>query len=189
MSLSSLEAPATPNLPKFLAKTGYENPADPNKTNFMDKDPEGLNFFQRLAATPATQHAFSKGKEGLAAGKADWTGIFETESLLRGFDLAGEGVFVVELGGSNGQDISRLLDRHPKLPAGSLVLQDLPGVLQLAKVPEKITVLPHDFFTPQPIRGLSPSTSAHELVRLMIACLTRCPGVFFARLSSRLGRY
>lgn len=124
----------------------------------MDVHPEGLNFFQSLATSAEAQLAFGKGMEGLAAGKADWTGIYDTKALLDGFDLAGGGAFLVELGGSHGQDITRLLNRHPELPAGSLVLQDLPDVLQPVKVPEKITVLPHDFFTPQPIRGPSPSS-------------------------------
>lgn len=150
---NSINAPANSNLPKFLAKTAYENPADPTNSNFMDADPDGLTFFQRMAASPETQLAFTKGMEGLAAIKADWTQIYDTKSLLEGFDLSGDGVFVVELGGSHGQDISRLLARHPELPAGSLVLQDLPDVLQLAKVSEKIKLLPHDFFKPQPIRG------------------------------------
>lgn len=94
--------------------------------------------------------------EGLATDKTDWTDIYtETQALLDGFDPNGGGVFMVDLGGGHGLDTARLLSRYPDLPAGSLVVQDLPDVLKLAKVPEKITLCPYDFFTPQPIQGMS----------------------------------
>lgn len=121
----------------------------------MDIHPEGLNFFHSLATSPQAQLAFAKDMEGLAAGKVDWTKIYDTNQLLDGYDLAGDGAFLVELGGSHDHDITRLLNRHLELPAGRLVLQDLPDVLQFVNVHEKIIVLPHDFFTPQPIQGRS----------------------------------
>lgn len=147
--------PAVSNFPKFLANTGYENPEDPFKTNFADVDPEGMTFFQRMAASPEVNFGFIKAMEGLAADKAPWTEIYtDTQALLDGLDKSTSDVFLVDIGGGHGLDISRLLSRHPELPDGSLVLQDLPDVLNFAKVSEKITLLPHDFFKPQPVQGL-----------------------------------
>lgn len=155
MHVHSLDNPAPQNFPKFLAKTGYENPEDPAQTNYADVDPEGLTFFQRMEASPEVNFGFIRSMEGLAAEKAPWTDVYtDTPALLEGFDKTISDVFLVDIAGGPGLDISRTLARHPELPAGSLVLQDLPGVVKLAKVSEEITLMPHDFFRPQPIKGL-----------------------------------
>lgn len=159
------------NLPNFLKETGYENPEDPAATNYADADPDGLSFSERLEASPEAQYAFVKIMEGLAANKAEWMDIYtETQALLDGFDPSDGGVFMVDLGGGHGLDTTRLLSRYPDLPAGSLVVQDLPEVLKLAKVPEKIVLCPYDFFTPQPIQGpsLCRQTSVHGSPRVRV---------------------
>ncbi|KAI0126660.1 O-methyltransferase-domain-containing protein [Xylariales sp. AK1849] len=74
-----------------------------------------------------------------------------TTSLIDGADL--DGPLVVDVGGNIGNDISRFLAKHPDVPAGSLVLQDRPEALKIAKVDQKIKIMPHDFFTPQPVKG------------------------------------
>lgn len=63
-------------------------------------------------------------------------------------------------GGHHGVDISRVLVKHPSLPAGSLVLQDLPEVIDVVasggtQVPldPRITTQKFDLFQPQPVRG------------------------------------
>jgi hypothetical protein len=60
---------------------------------------------------------------------------------------------MVDVGGNTGIDISRVLEKHPELPKGSLVLQDLPEVIVNAHVDEKVTTMAHDFFLPQPVKG------------------------------------
>jgi hypothetical protein len=60
---------------------------------------------------------------------------------------------MVDVGGNTGIDISRVLEKHPDLPKGSLVLQDLLEVIVNAQVDEKVTAMAHDFFLPQPAKG------------------------------------
>lgn len=63
---------------------------------------------------------------------------------------------LVDVGGSHGHDLVRLLARVPDLPAGCLVLQDLPDVLADAgELDERIVKMPYDFFEPQPVVGES----------------------------------
>lgn len=44
-------------------------------------------------------------------------------------------------------DLLRVIERKPDIPAGYLVLQDLPDVVANAKLSEKIELMPYDFFT------------------------------------------
>ncbi|KAJ5707072.1 hypothetical protein N7488_006873 [Penicillium malachiteum] len=144
---------ANQNLPGYLAKTSYKEPTDMNVNNYSDSDPEGLNFFGRLGASPNCLEAFTGHMEAWTAWKTPWTNVYDTNLLLEGAKLDDGSAFVVDVGGNTGIDISRVLNKHPELPAGVLILQDLPEVIANAKVDEKITAMVHDFFLPQPIKG------------------------------------
>lgn len=141
------------NLPAYLAKTQYKEPTDPNVNNYSDSDPDGLNFFGRLQKNPAYYEAFTGHMEAWTAWKTPWTKVYDTTILLDGAKLSDTSPFVVDVGGNTGIDISHVLTKHPDLPAGSLVLQDLPEVIANAQVDKKITAMSHDFFFPQPVKG------------------------------------
>ncbi|KAK7960381.1 O-methyltransferase [Apiospora saccharicola] len=127
------------NLPKYLAKTGYREPQDAETTNYSDWCPEGLDFFSKCMAEPAYQDAFSGFMKSWAVYKRPWPEFFDTDSLLEGADLdldldSDSGApLCVDVGGHHGIDLGRLLEKHPDLPAGSLVLQDLPEVVAEAR--------------------------------------------------------
>lgn len=145
--------PAANNLPSYLAKTNYREPDDATVNNFSDIDPDNLNFFGRIAQTPEYHAAFTGHMEAYTSWKTPWTESYDTRRLVEGAKLDGSTALVVDLGGNTGIDISRVLAKHPNLPAGSLVLQDLPEMIAKANVDPKITVMAHDFFKPQPVRG------------------------------------
>ena len=147
------------NLSVYLAKIYYKEPTDINTNNHSDSDPDGLNFFGRLQKTPACFEAFTGHMEAWTAWKTPWTKVYDTTKLLEGAKLDDGSPFVVDVGGNTGIDISHVLAKHPDLPAGSLVLQDLPEVIANAQVDKKITAMVHDFFLPQPVKGKhNPST-------------------------------
>ncbi|CRL22345.1 O-methyltransferase, COMT, eukaryota [Penicillium camemberti] len=141
------------NLSVYLAKISYKEPTDINTNNHSDSDPDGLNFFGRLQKTPACFEAFTGHMEAWTAWKTPWTKVYDTTKLLEGAKLDDGSPFVVDVGGNTGIDISHVLAKHPDLPAGSLVLQDLPEVIANAQVDKKITAMVHDFFLPQPVKG------------------------------------
>lgn len=66
--------------------------------------------------------------EAWTAWKTPWTKVYDTTALLEG---------------------AKVLAKHPDIPAGSLVLQDLPEVIANVHVDKKITAMVHDFFLPQ----------------------------------------
>ncbi|KAI0903021.1 putative O-methyltransferase [Ustulina deusta] len=140
-------------LAQFLARTAYTEPLDPRNSSYMDLTPERLGMFERCRANPEYQASFIGFMRGLAAYKLDWTEIYDTKILMDDFDTNGEAPLFVDVGGAHGVDIERLLSRYPDLPSGKLILQDTPDVIAMAKVSEKITVLTHDIFTPQPVEG------------------------------------
>ncbi|KAK6216030.1 hypothetical protein LQW54_004007 [Pestalotiopsis sp. IQ-011] len=123
--------PCGMHLAKFLAKYEYKEPPDLAKLDNY-RDMSGDDFFTL---------------------RRDATRLTSGTNLDGGSD-----VLLVDVGGGHGLDAARLLIRHPNLPPGSLVLQDLPNVLALhvredALDSRVIKRMPHDFFTPQPVRG------------------------------------
>ncbi|KAI1498146.1 hypothetical protein F5X99DRAFT_394700 [Biscogniauxia marginata] len=148
------------NLPRYLAKIGYKEPEDAKNSNYADWCPEKLTFFEKCVADPAYQDSFSGFMTAVATYKLPWPEFFDTKSLVDGADLKDGGVLCVDIGGHHGVDLTRLLNKHPDLPAGSLVLEDLPEVVSGAEsLNEKITILPHDMFKPQPVKGMTPQSS------------------------------
>ncbi|KXG46561.1 Winged helix-turn-helix transcription repressor DNA-binding [Penicillium griseofulvum] len=141
------------NLPAYLAKISYKEPTEVDTNNHSDSDPDGLNFFGRLQKSPACFEAFTGHMEAWTAWKTPWTKVYDTTKLLEGAKLDNGSPFVVDVGGNTGIDISHVLAKHPELPSGSLILQDLPEVIANAQVDEKITAMAHDFFLPQPVKG------------------------------------
>lgn len=141
------------NLPKYLAKINYSEPTDISVNNHSDADPDGLNFFGRLQESPSYFKAFTGHMEAWTAWKTPWTKVYDTNQLLDGAKLDDGSAFVVDVGGNTGIDISHVHTKHPDLPAGSLVLQDLPEIIVNAQVDKKVKTMSHDFFLPQPIRG------------------------------------
>ncbi|KAI0543712.1 putative O-methyltransferase [Xylaria curta] len=141
------------NLPQFLSRTGYAEPLDPKDASYMDLTPDRLGMFERCRANPDYQASFIGFMRGLAAYKLDWTAIYDTKILMRDFNAYGEEALLVDIGGAHAVDLERLLRRYPDLPSGKLILQDTPDVIAMVTVSEKIQVMDHDFFTPQPVKG------------------------------------
>ncbi|KAI5920248.1 S-adenosyl-L-methionine-dependent methyltransferase [Camillea tinctor] len=141
------------NLPRFLERTSYEEPLDPTDTNYMDLTPERYTMYARCQADTAHQASFVGFMEGLNAYKRNWTEVYDTGELLDGFDIDGPSALFVDIGGGHGLDVTRLLDKHPDIPPGKIILQDTPDVIEMVKASDKINAVAYDFFTPQPVQG------------------------------------
>ncbi|RGP79436.1 hypothetical protein FLONG3_2491 [Fusarium longipes] len=139
------------SLPKYLAKIGYKEPTAADESNYAASDPDGLNFFSRLQKSPDYYEAFTGHMEAWTEWKTPWTKIYDPSKFIDGADLSKP--LVVDVGGNTGIDITHVLNARPDLPAGALILQDLPEIIQKAEVDEKITAQVHDFFTPQTVIG------------------------------------
>ena len=105
----------------------------------MAQDPEYLRNFQMGLA-----HAESA---------IPITGFYDFGQLK----TDGDRPILVDVGGGGGQSLVAIIKAHPELEASKIVLQDLEQPIVQAKesgrLPEGVTAMVHDFFTPQPIKG------------------------------------
>ncbi|PYI33452.1 putative O-methyltransferase [Aspergillus indologenus CBS 114.80] len=145
--------PAALNLHTYLANIGYREPTSVERTNYAATDPDGLTFFARLQASPAYFEAFTGHMESWTERKTPWTKVYDTARLLRQSPLENGSAFMVDVGGNTGIDIVHAQKKHPDLPVGAFILQDLPEIIATSRVDEKITTMAHDFFLPQPVEG------------------------------------
>lgn len=148
----------TSAMPNFLRKLEYETPNDPNKTGFMEMS-GGKKLWEMFAQHPGLVETFQANMEAITDMRFDWTQIYDTRELLRGFDFDEEGnnTLLVDVGGGKGTDVNRLLKKHPEIAAGRIILQELAGVVDAAKaagtVSDKVVCQTHDFFEEQPVVG------------------------------------
>ncbi|CAO1603070.1 MAG: hypothetical protein LQ349_002951 [Xanthoria aureola] len=143
--------------PDFLAKTNYRKPVDDKSSCYIDAFPEKKSFFERCSANPVHQESFSSFMDLWGKHKRPWPQFYDTEVLLEGANLGDGSAFVVDVGGHHTIDLLRVLEKHPDLPPGSLVLEDLPEVVASVELStDKIRIVEHDLFAPdavQPVKG------------------------------------
>ncbi|KAF9783646.1 hypothetical protein IL306_008570 [Fusarium sp. DS 682] len=139
-------------LPEYLKQTGYRIPTDPNNCNWQFTTGSEKNVFESLVANPVAAREFNDAMESHSKyNLTPWPEIYPTGTLLANYKL--DRPLVVDVGGSKGHDLIKFQNCHPGTPVGSLVLQDLPGILRKIVIPDTIAVKPHDFLTPQPVKG------------------------------------
>ena len=114
----------------------------------------GKSLFDYLKGNAEHKDAFDHWMSSRRAGiKHEWFDIYPIKSqLLAGSTQDNESVFLVDVAGGKGHDISSLRTRFPDLP-GRLVLQDLPQTFEDLPTLVDIEMMPHDIFTEQPIKG------------------------------------
>ena len=92
---------------------------------------------------------------GYRQGKSSWCdeGFYPlTERIGQGLDP--ERPLLVDVGGGLGHDLLELRTKHPEL-SGRLILQDQADVIkQVGDSEKRIELVVHDFFTPQPVKGM-----------------------------------
>lgn len=79
------------------------------------------------------------------------------ERLVQGAKKGDDEAFIVDVGGGQGIDCTKILKLHPaeSLP-GPLILQDLPQLIDTipaGSLPDIVRPMVHDYYTPQPIKG------------------------------------
>lgn len=87
---------------------------------------------------------------GVMAHQASWLDIIPGEHFMDGSNPSLP--LVVDVGGNIGHDIEKFRQVYPET-AHRLYLQDRAAVVELAKCPDPVNKMAHDFFQPQPITG------------------------------------
>jgi hypothetical protein len=147
----------------FLFESGYPYfaliPEYVEEADFVA--PTDMGAWQHFRKTKATVYEwFGTHPEEMAnfvglmkvwsATQEPWLDLYPVDSLVEGADE--EGILLVDVAGGGGRDIEAFLQKYPD-SAGRLVLQDRPEEVEAANVSKGIERMPHDFFTPQPVKG------------------------------------
>lgn len=145
-----LLAPLADHAPTWLAKRQYRNPGVASEgTNARSM--VGDDFFDWIMKHPEKKDIFERQMKLFSNYKEPLSEVYPTESIVKS---AKPGVPIfVDVGGGLGHDIESFSAAHPDLDEGSLVLQDLPQVLESAQVSSSIVKCPIDFLKGQPIHG------------------------------------
>ncbi|KAI0178689.1 putative O-methyltransferase [Hypoxylon sp. FL1284] len=146
--------PGALNFPSFLAKTSYREPLDTKYSNYHDSYPEKMSLFERPLTNQAYQKSWASWMTEWTKYKMPWPEYYDTTTLVDEADLSDGKPLVVDIGGLSGVDLLSVSDKHPNIPDGCLILQDLPDVVSGVNLDKaKIKVMGHDFFKPQPVHG------------------------------------
>lgn len=143
---------------QYLAETQYKNPQDLKNSPFQLGHNTKLSFFEYLGTHPKQAQQFNNFMGLYAQGRPRWLdpGHYPIrERLVEGADTDPNSVFMVDVGGGKGHDITLFQKLYKDIIPGRLVLQDMPTVIQQAgELPAGIEGTPHDFFKPNPVVGM-----------------------------------
>jgi hypothetical protein len=141
-------------MPEFLQNNDYKPPqtqsTESSSTLKATKSYKG-DLFHYYAEHPREGNSFNQLMGGIMAGQASLLDVIPADSFLNGSDP--NLPLLVDIGGNIGHDIENFRQVYPDT-AARLYLQDLPGVIANSKCPEPVNKMAHDFFTPQPIKGV-----------------------------------
>lgn len=145
--------PFTVDFARFLAQTDYRNPIDSYKTVHQITFDTDMHRFEWMKAHPEHYVILNN---FMASNRLTKTGMetfpFEDKVpyLSKRDQQDPSTALLVDVGGGRGQMCRAFRNRFPKLP-GRVVVQDLPNTVSSSG--EGIEAMPHDFFTPQPVKG------------------------------------
>lgn len=132
---------------------GYKCPTDTLNCPFQWTYATDLSYFGYLHQNPEKLKHFETFLSGNGGTRKYWIEWFPVESEILSNGAENDTPLVVDVGGNKGHDLERLLARFPQAN-GRLVLQDLQNTINnIQDLSPGIQPIPHDFFTPQPVKG------------------------------------
>ena len=149
--LMDISYPTASHFSGYIAKQQYKNPTDFDTCNLNDLLGPGKSIWTLNAERPEFATAYRNMLTYYGNAKPSWTDIYPTESIIDKARL--DHPLLVDVAGGIGSDLKRFLTKHPEVPAGSLVLEELPKVLERAELPSTIQAQPFDLMKAQPVHG------------------------------------
>ena len=141
------------HMPQYLKETSYKNPdsfTDGMWQRGLKTDQITFDYIHADKQRSAGFNLFMKGQRGSQT-KCFASYPFEEET--KGWPA--EKPLFVDVGGGSGHQTAAFKKEYPNLP-GRVILEDLPEPVEDAKdvVPADVERIAHDFFKPQPIKGI-----------------------------------
>lgn len=142
-------------LPSFLARTEYRNPSSAKRCAFNDAFSTKDTMFEWFPKHPELLQDFNVWMTGQREGRTHWLDFFPLETqIFQGFQEGDRAVMLVDVGGAFGHEVEAIKIKYPKV-AGKFILQDLPDTLSKAVKVSGMETMAYNFFTPQPVQGLT----------------------------------
>ena len=148
------------SLPSFLKKTGYKNPNDELHTVFQDAFDTDKHFFSWFENNQEKLKCFNEYMALRRKADTSWLSVYPVAEQTKGWDP--EKPVYVNIGGGIGHQCEQFKGQYPNVP-GRVILQDLPSSIEKALPTPGVENMAHNFFEPQPIKGLTPFPFSSKL--------------------------
>lgn len=148
-------------MPEFFKKNGYVNPSSRcyNPYTFAH-DTHGLSIFEFLLQHPERFKNFNDAMQARSSQTSLPYNLFPFKSELGEMDTTDETVLLVDVGSGIGQ-ATFAIRKSCGDTKGIMVMQDQKQVIDgiASSLPAGVVGMAHDFFKPQPIKGMLSSLS------------------------------
>ncbi|GAT28585.1 O-methyltransferase [Aspergillus luchuensis] len=152
----------------FLAYNGWKSPDSVSNNPYTyTHETGGKGMFQHLASYPSRMEAFNKGMTMQAMTSGWMLDVYPFKKVISDQTPATNDPVAVDIGGGKGRAIRQIRSLCDGLP-GRYILEDQEHVIRsIVPPPDGIEMVPHDFFTEQPVKG--------ALIYLIRRCLHNWP--------------
>ncbi|KAJ5915994.1 O-methyltransferase family 2 [Penicillium tannophilum] len=145
----------TSKAPEFFRRNNNQFPKSAKDSPFQLAFNTDQSYFEWLGQNPGLARDFHQWmaiKQKTTPNWVDWFDI-QQRIIKDSNEKPQHGVLLVDVGGGEGQYSWQFREKFPKAP-GRVILQDLPQVIaNIENPPNGVELNPHDFFTPQPVKG------------------------------------
>lgn len=160
-------------MPEFFKRNGYVNPASRRNNPYtFAHDTQGLSMFEFLLQNPARFKNFNDAMQARSSQTSQPYSLFPFKSRFGEMHTTDETVLLVDVGSGIGQATLAIREACPEIK-GKMVMQDQKEVIDgiASSLPSGVVGMAHDFFKPQPIKGMFSSASIciHRLTVHIIA--------------------
>ncbi|KAF1829030.1 O-methyltransferase [Decorospora gaudefroyi] len=147
--------PVHQSMKSYFEDHGWKCPDDGTDAPFQQTyNCKGSHYFEYFQKNPEMGRRFAGMMEAWSKGRPRW---FDEDyypvrdRLINGAEK--DALFLVDVGGGSGHDVEGLRQAFEGQLPGSLVLQDRPEILTLAKLGVGVEPMAHDFLEDQPAKG------------------------------------
>lgn len=138
--------------PAYLKEIGYKNPTDETNTAFHYAFHTKAHPFQYMVEHPEQLDHFNKYMALRRQAELSWLTVYPVREEAAGLTDPQRPLYV-NVGGGIGHQCAQFRDKYSDLP-GRIILEDLPDTIAQALPTPGVENLAHDFFMPQPIKGI-----------------------------------
>ncbi|POS81569.1 O-methyltransferase [Diaporthe helianthi] len=147
--------PALVLMPRFFVENGWRQPADPRNCPYtFAHRTEGTEMWEHVAKFPERQKNSNRAMKAQSFDGVWSVGLFPFAEKIKelGYKTDASTPLVVDVGGGAGHTSAKIRELCKEIE-GTIVLQDLSGVVEDVSPAEGIVTMAHDFFEEQPVKG------------------------------------